>query len=80
MREYEVNDIIENIPYLDRSSWEQCRFNSYVLAQVNSKKKLELNDILKFPWEKKEDDEKNTIMTNEDIEKLKSLAKQWGEK
>ena len=60
-----------------RDSWEQCRFISYVLAQINSTKKLKLTDILSFTWDKEEEDDKNTIITNEDIERLKNKAKQY---
>ena len=60
-----------------RNSWEQCRFISYVLAQINSTKKLKLTDILSFTWDKEEEDDKNTIITNEDIERLKNKAKQY---
>ena len=26
MQDYEVNDIIENLPYLERNNWERSRF------------------------------------------------------
>ena len=58
------------------NSWEQCRFISYVLAQINSTKKLKPTDILSFTWDKEEDN-KNTMITNEDIERLKNKAKQY---
>ena len=58
------------------NSWEQCRFISYIIAQVNSTKKLKPTDILSFTWDKEEDN-KNTMITNEDIERLKNKAKQY---
>lgn len=67
MQTYEVNPIIENIPYLDRNSWEQNRFLAYTNIQMNTKKKLEPTDIIKFAWDKEEN---NTSITNEDIERL----------
>lgn len=75
---WEINDLIENLPYMDRSAWEQARLNAYVVAQVNSKKKLTQQDILKFKWEdmsemfKEEND--NTPMTSEEIQRLKDLS------
>lgn len=75
---WEINDLIENLPYMDRSAWEQARLNAYVVAQVNSKKKLTQQDILKFKWEdmsemfKQEDD--NTPMTSEEFQRLKDLS------
>jgi len=80
--EWELNDIIDNIPYLDRNLWDSQRLNAYITAQVNSKKKLTQQDICKFKWDEKniEDfvrDEKATIMTQDDIDRLKALSRQW---
>lgn len=82
---WELNDIIENLPYLDRNLWETSRLNTYVLAQVNSKRHLTQQDILKFKWEEehKEDfvqSERDTKMSNDDIKRLKELSKQWENK
>lgn len=74
---YEVTSLMGNAYKKSRDSWEQCRFISYVLAQINSTKKLKLTDILSFTWDKEEEDDKNTIITNEDIERLKNKAKQY---
>ena len=73
MQDYEVNTIIENLPYLDRTSWEQNRFQVYSTVQMNSKKKLTPSDIMKFAWESKED---LTSITSNDIERLKDKAKE----
>ncbi len=85
--EWEINDIVENIPFLDRNMWESARLETYVVAQVNSRKKLQLQDICKFKWEDTsamgdmmENKPKDVEITNEDIERLKNLAKQWERK
>ena len=75
MQEYEVNTIIENLAYLDRTSWEQSRFQVYANVQMNSKKKLTPQDILKFAWEKGENLEETSI-TTKDIERLKNKSKE----
>jgi len=80
--EWEINDMIDNIPYLDRNLWESERLNAYITAQVNSKKKLTQQDICKFKWEDKhiEDfvkDEKDTEISTDDINRLKNIATQW---
>lgn len=80
--EWELNDIIDNIPYLDRNLWDSQRLNAYITAQVNSKKKLTQQDICKFKWDEKNieefvRDEKATIMTQDDIDRLKALSRQW---
>ena len=75
MKWYEVEACIKGLENKNKASWEQCRFISYIIAQVNSTKKLKLTDILSFTWDKEEDN-KNTMITNEDIERLKNKANQ----
>lgn len=73
MQEYEVNTVIENLPYLDRNMWEQHRFLIYTNIQMNSKKKLNPSDILKFKWDEdyKED---STSITTQEIERLRNKS------
>ena len=76
--EWEINDIMECIPYLDRNLWESQRLNGFITAQVNSRKKMNLQDICSFKWEQKDqDEEKITEISDTDINRLKKLAKQW---
>lgn len=75
--EWELNDIVNNIPYVDRNIWESSRMQAYVTAQVNSRKKLELSDICKFKWEEKSTDQSDMEISNDDIQRLKQLSKQW---
>lgn len=78
---WELNDILENIPYLNRSSWEQSRLQTYVIAQVNSKKKLTQQDILKFKWEDMSGmlaEEHDTSISKYDIQRLENLASELG--
>ena len=79
MKWYEVEACIKGLETKNKTSWEQCRFLSYIIAQVNSTKKLKPTDILSFTWDKEEDN-KNTMITNEDIERLKNKAKQISKK
>ena len=73
MQDYEVNDILDALPYLDRNSWEQSRLQSLVTAQVNSKKQLKATDIIKLPWDEDNVTETSpTEISTEDIERLKS--------
>lgn len=74
MQTYEVNDILECLQYTDRNLWETSRMNSYILAQVNSKKKLSPTDIIKFNWENNEE-AKEIEISNEDIKRLKEKSK-----
>ena len=80
MQTWEINDMIENIPYTDRALWETARVNAYVVAQVNSKKKLTQQDILKFKWEDMSNfmhDEHIIEMSNTDIKRLEELSKNF---
>nr|DAS64135.1 MAG TPA: hypothetical protein [Caudoviricetes sp.] len=80
MQEYEVQDIIENLEYYERPEWERTRFQSYCNIQKSSSKKLKPTDLIKFPWEK-EDDNTEQIngnsepLSKEDIQRLKEQAK-----
>ncbi len=76
--EWELNDIVDNLPYLDRNLWESSRLNAYVTAQVNSKKKLTFQDICTFKWEETDlQDKVQMDITEDDISRLKQLSKQW---
>lgn len=73
MELYEVKAIMEYEYYAYKDGWEQARLISYLVAQTNSTNKLKLTDILKFHWE----DEVDTSISNEDIERLKQKAQQY---
>lgn len=80
MQTWEINDMIENIPYTDRALWETARVNAYVVAQVNSKKKLTQQDIIKFKWEDMSNfihEEHIIEMSNTDIKRLEELSKNF---
>jgi len=49
--DWELYNIVDNLPNLDRNLWESSRLIAYVVAQVNSKKKLTFQDICSFKWE-----------------------------
>lgn len=83
----DVNDIMENIPYLERNEWERTRFSSFLFAKANFKginKTTDMEKFLKFPWDKEEakvekarKKQSKTTTTDKDIEKMKHLAAQW---
>lgn len=72
MQDYEVNTILDNLPYLDRNGWEQSRFQIYSTIQVNSKKKINPTDVMKFAWD---NESETTSINNEEIERLKEKSK-----
>ena len=73
LQDFEVELLYENLKYADRPSWEQTRLLAFILAQVNSKKKLEMTDIMSFSWDENYE-EKNIEMSNEDRDKLRAKA------
>ena len=76
MQWYEVEACLKGLENKNKAGWEQTRFISYVTAQVNSTKKLKPTDILTFTWDKEEETSKETIITNEDVQRLKDKANQ----
>ena len=77
---WELDEIIENIPFLDRNIWETARLNAYVVAQVNSRKHITQQDICKFKWEENDTpEEHNYDISDADIERLKQLSQQFKE-
>lgn len=77
LQDWEVYDIYNMLQYADSASWEQTRWHMYVIAQVNSRKQLKVTDILKFSWD---DVQKNTRITDDEIQRLKEKADVIGKK
>ena len=53
MEMFEIRSIIKHKHFKYKESWEMTRFIAWITAQVNSTKHIELQKVLKFPWEKK---------------------------
>lgn len=72
-----MRDLLDSIQYADVNRWEQCRFNAYILAQINSKKKIKPTDLLSFAWDKKEKqiDLNNEKEVNDMKEKMRAMEK-----
>ena len=71
---YEVRAAMKYEYYATRDSWEQARLIAYLIAQVNSRNKLKITDIMKFYWETESAD---TSMSNVDLARLRAKAKQY---
>lgn len=74
----EARVAIEYSHYAHKDDWESARIISYLIAQVNSRKRLRPEDILPLSWDKKTDDESKP-MTAEDIKRLEERAKKYKE-
>lgn len=75
MQMYEVKAVLENLQYKNKTSWEQARMISYIIAQTNSTKQLSPTDIMKFDWD--EAKEKDTSISKDDIARLQAKANQF---
>lgn len=64
MQFWELYDYLKFLPYADRSSWEQTRFISLMIAQKFCKKRLKLKDMFELPW----DDVRYSIEMSKDEE------------
>lgn len=78
MEWYEINAALQYQYYSYKENWEQARLIAYMIAQVNSKKHLKLEEIIKFPWDnEKEMSIADTKITKEDIERLNKKAEAY---
>ena len=76
---WEANILTENIGYADTNDWEQTRLLMTMMANMFAKHNIDSNKILQFPWDR-EQKEKKTTITNEEIEQLKNKAQRIKEK
>ena len=75
---WEIDNIIDNIPYTDRNMWESSRLNSWTIAKANFKGVGKMTEFIPLPWEKtkiKPKQKADTSISNEDVERLRNLAK-----
>ena len=77
MKFYEIEALIENLWMKNKESWEQTRVQAYITAQTQSTKKIDMNDMMSFPWEKKVEKVEDTP---EDIEMLRKEMKEMESK
>lgn len=74
---YEIRVALEGIHLKHKYSWEQARFIAYATVQVNSRKRLQLKDIITFDWERETKTEsKAKGIDQADIERLKKNQEQ----
>lgn len=77
MQWYEINAAMKYQYYSIKDGWEQARLIAYMVAQVNSKHTLKMEEILQFPWEKEDDEPAKTSITKEEIEQLEREAEKY---
>jgi hypothetical protein len=67
----EAGYIIKNREEEYINSWNQTRFIAYSIIQSQSSKAIKVTDVLKFPWDKKSDE---NLVTKSREELLKHAA------
>ena len=77
MNFYEIEALLENLWMKNKESWEQTRIQAYITAQTQSTKKIDMNDMMSFPWEKKVEKVEDTP---EDIEMMMKEMKEMEDK
>ena len=81
MQFYELQILIDNIELVSKNSWEQTRMLAYIQAQINSKKTLKPEDIMKFTWDGIEvEDVGDGLASEEDKERLEKRIKEMENK
>lgn len=81
LQEYEIEPIVQNIPFIEKGDWERTRFLAYCNIQKSSSKRISLQDLITFPWEKEESNtdqingNSNEPLSKENIQHLKEQAK-----
>lgn len=75
MTEYEIHDLYNMLKYSDLPYWEMTRWLLYAIVQVNSKRKIKVEDVLKLPWDNDYKEHDKNI-SNNDIEKLKKKSQE----
>ena len=76
MKFYEIEALIENLWMKNKESWEQTRVQAYISAQCQSTKKIDPQEMMSFPWEKKvekvEDTPEEIDMMRKEMKEMES--------
>lgn len=75
MKPYELSIICDSLHLRTKDNWEQARLVAYIMAQVNTQKKLKPADIIKFAWETEKEVDTKPLSIDE-VERIKAMALQ----
>lgn len=73
MEPYEIEACLDGIYLKNKESWEQTRQIVYTIAQVNSRRSINIKEMMPFPWEHTE----STDIPDEERARLSSLMKEF---
>lgn len=74
MKEYEANECVKNIIYLDRNNKELSRYQLYVSINSHSKNTIKPEQIMELPWDNKFLNETEHIYDIKEKEELDKKA------
>lgn len=77
LEDWELIELFQSLQYADTNAWEQTRSLMWIIAQSNSKRKLNLKSIMKFPWDEEYKEKHNIEITNDEVSRLKSMAQNY---
>jgi hypothetical protein len=60
-----------------RAGWEQTRFVAYITAQTQSTKKLKIEDIMRFPWDRQQKKNKTAPVDAETHKRMVERMKKY---
>lgn len=66
---------MENLWMKDKESWEQTRTISFITAQCQSTKPLDMKQMMTFPWEKEQTEKVED--TQEERDAIMKEMKEW---
>ena len=73
MEPYEIDACMEGIHKKYIESWNQTRQLVYTIAQVNSSKRIDIKDMMPFPW----DENDSMEMPEEERERLSYMLNEF---
>lgn len=75
MKWYEIVAALKHQSFAIMDSWEQARLIAFIIAQANSKERLEMDSIIKFPWDEA-DKEEPVIIKDTDAQRQSKIAEE----
>jgi len=77
MQEYEVHELYNALAYANSNEWEMTRWLLYAIIQTNSRKKIKIEDVIKFPWDKGYEYNKlEKEISTDDVNRLRAKSKE----
>lgn len=74
MEFYEIAALMKYSFYKSMEGWEQSRMTGFITAKSNGAKINKIEDLIKFPWEKKQKSEP-VFMSEEKMASMRERAK-----